>query len=120
MNSDLIDNINKKDAYLEKHVFYGLKDLNDGFDYRNNQYFSERDFEVVLERVKSLGFGIYGIDTFEFIEDKRYYSCDVFEIHTSNPADATWYMTCFEKNKKRGDNIVYAASYFIPKKLYSE
>ena len=38
MNSDLIDNINKKDAYLEKHVFYGLKDLNDGFDYRNNQY----------------------------------------------------------------------------------
>jgi hypothetical protein len=32
MDSDLIDNIYKKDAYLEKHVFYGLTNLNDGFD----------------------------------------------------------------------------------------
>ena len=29
-----------------------------------------------------------------------------------------WAKLKFEKNKKRGDNIVYAASYFIPKKLY--
>ena len=118
MNSKLLAKIIKKDAYCDKHLFYGLTNLNDGFDIISIKYFSEKDFEVVLERVKTLGFGIYGIDTFRFFEDKRYYSCDVFEIHTSNPADATWYMTCFEKNKKRGDKIVYAASYFIPKKLY--
>ena len=117
MNSKLLARI-KVDAYCDKHVFYGLTKLNDGFDKPSIKYFSEKDFEVVLERVKTLGFGIYGIDTFRFFEDKRYYSCDFFEIHTSNPADATWYMTCFENFKKRGDNIVYAASYFIPKKLY--
>ena len=118
MNSKMRARIKKIDAYCDKHLFYGLTNLNDGFDDSRIKYFSEKDFEVVLERVKSLGIGIFGIDTFRFFEDKRYYSCDVFEIHTSNPADATWYMTCFEKNKKRGDNIVYAASYFIPKKLY--
>ena len=109
MNSKMRARIKKIDAYCDKHLFYGLTNLNDGFDITSIKYFSEKDFEVVLERVKTLGFGIYGIETFMFIEDKLYYS---------NPADATWYMTCFEKNKKRGDNIVYAASYFIPKKLY--
>lgn len=63
--------IKKDDAYCDKHVFYGLKNLNDGFDFTSIKYFSEKDFEVVLERVKTLGLGIYGIDTFNFIEDKR-------------------------------------------------
>ena len=117
MNSDLIDNIYKKDAYLEKHVFYGLTNLNDGFDNPTIKYFSEKDFEMVLERVKSLGLGIYGIDTFE---DKCYYACDVFECHTSDPTDFSWYMNCFDNFKRRGDNIVYAASYHIPENLYSE
>ena len=117
MDSDLIDNINKKDAFLEKHVFYGLKDLNDGFDYRNNQYFSEKDFEVVLERVKSLGLGIYGIEPWL---DGCFYDCEVFECHTSDPTDSSWYMNCFDNFKKRGDNIVYSATYHIPENLYSE
>jgi hypothetical protein len=61
MNSDLIDKIKKDDTYCDKHVFYGLKNLNDGFDNQTIRYFSEKDFEIVLERVKSLGLGIYGI-----------------------------------------------------------
>ena len=78
MNSKLLARI-KVDAYCDKHLFYGLTNLNDGF-----------------------------------------YDCKVYESHTSDPTDATWYMTCFENFKKRGDNIVYAASYHIPKKLLSE
>lgn len=117
MDSDLIDNIYKKDAYLEKHVFYGLTNLNDGFDGPRIKYFSERDFEVVLARVKSLGLGIYGIEPWR---DGCFYDCEVFECHTSDPTEYSWYMNCFDNFKRRGDNIVYAASYHIPENLYLE
>lgn len=116
MNSKLLARI-KVDAYCDKHLFYGLTNLNDGFDDSRIKYFSEKDFEVVLERVKSLGIGIFGIEPWK---NGCYYDCKVYESYTSDPTDATWYMTCFENFKKRGDNIVYAASYHIPKKLYSE
>ena len=116
MNSKLIARI-KGDAYCDKHLLYGLTNFNDGFDDSRIKYFSEKDVEVVLERVKSLGIGIFGIEPWK---NGCYYDCKVYESHTSDPTDATWYMTCFENFKKRGDNIVYAASYHIPKKLYSE
>jgi len=50
MNSKLLAKIIKKDAYCDKHLFYGLTNLNDGFDIISIKYFSEKDFEVVLER----------------------------------------------------------------------
>jgi hypothetical protein len=57
MNSKMRARIKKIDAYCDKHLFYGLTNLNDGFDITSIKYFSEKDFEVVLERVKTLGFG---------------------------------------------------------------
>ena len=52
MNSKLLARI-KVDAYCDKHLFYGLTNLNDGFDITSIKYFSEKDFEVVLESSKS-------------------------------------------------------------------
>ena len=56
------DRLKKKGAYLDKHVFYGLTNLNDGFDAMSIKYFSETDFKIVLDRVKEFGIGITGIE----------------------------------------------------------
>lgn len=117
MNFKFIDKVKQEADYLEKHLFYGLKNLNDGFDAPGIKYFSEKDFEVVLGRVKSLGLGIMGIEPWK---DGNYYGVETYESYTSDPTDPKWYMNCFKKFKKRGDTIDYAASYFIPEKLLEE
>ena len=53
-------------------------------------------------------------------KDGNYYIVQTDERNTSDPTDSKWYMDCFEKFKKRGDSIDYAASYFITKKLLEE
>jgi len=53
--------INEK-AFLDKNIFQGLNNLNNGFDSQLIKYFSELEFEIVLKRVEKLGLGIYGIE----------------------------------------------------------
>ena len=52
----------KKEKYLNENIFIGLKNLNDGFDAKTIYYFSETDFEIVLNRIDQLGLGIWGIE----------------------------------------------------------
>ena len=49
-------------VFLNKYVFHGLKNRNDGYDVPSIYYFSEEDFAIVLDRVQKLGLGIYGIE----------------------------------------------------------
>ena len=42
----------KELEYLKTNVFNGLENLNDGFDSEDIFYFSESDFEIVLNRVE--------------------------------------------------------------------
>ena len=48
--------------FLERNVFKGLTNLNDGFDTETIKYFSEADFKIVLERVEKLNITIHGIE----------------------------------------------------------
>ena len=50
--------------FLQQHVFSDLKNLNDGFDQEDIHYFSESDFETILERAEHFGIGIYEIKPF--------------------------------------------------------
>lgn len=52
----------QEQKYLDKNVFHGLSNLNNGFDEEGIKYFSETEFQIVLERVKNLGLGITGIE----------------------------------------------------------
>jgi hypothetical protein len=104
-----------KEAYLDKYVFYGLQNLNNGFDAPGIKYFSEEDFEVVLQRVKDIGLGIYGIEPWK---DGQFYDViTVGKLGDEKCKDPNWYMTAFEKFKKRKEVLQYAASYYIPEKL---
>jgi len=52
----------KKEEFLKSKIFFGLENLNNGFDSESIYYFSESDFEIVLNRVEKNGIGIYGIE----------------------------------------------------------
>ena len=107
------DRLKKKGAYLDKHVFYGLTNLNDGFDAMSIKYFSETDFKIVLDRVKEFGIGITGIEPWK---DGEFYDVMIYEMVTDNPADPEWYLKAFEDFKKDDKNLQYAASYSVSDK----
>ena len=107
------DRLKKKGAYLDKHVFYGLTNLNDGFDAMSIKYFSETDFKIVLDRVKEFGIGITGIEPWK---DGEFYDVTIYDIVTDNPADPEWYLKAFEDFKKDDKNLQYAASYSVSEK----
>lgn len=106
--------INRENAFLDRHVFVGLKNLNDGFDSSDIKYFSEHDFEIVIHRVKELGLGIYGIEPWK---DGEFYDVRVHEQSTEDPTDPSWYEEAFRDFKNSGDKLLYGATYHIPDKL---
>tara|TARA_B110000977_G_C10833369_1_gene399003 strand:- start:51 stop:473 length:423 start_codon:yes stop_codon:yes gene_type:complete len=100
-------------AYLDKNVFYGLTNLNDGFDAKSIKYFSETDFKIVLDRVKKLGIGIAGIEPWK---DGEFYDVVVYELITDNPANPEWYLKAFEDFKKVEKNLQYSATFLVLEK----
>lgn len=103
----------KEREFLDKNVFHDLDNLNNGFDARGIKYFSEDEFRIVLDRVKKLGLGIFGIEPWR---NGEYYWVKTYEEYTSDPTDPAWYMKAFEEFKNDGEPLKYAASYFIPDK----
>ena len=107
----------KKRKFLKKNVFIGLENLNDGFDSRSIYYFSESDFEVVLNRVEEYGIGIMGIEPWL---NGDYYGVMVVEDFNTNTKDPKWYRKAFSEFKKSGKNLMYAASYDVPIELINK
>jgi len=100
----------EKLEFLKKNVFFCLENLNDGFDSESIYYFSETDFEIVLNRVKNLGLGIWGIETWykgEFFDVKG------FKDYTTFSTDSNWYFKAFEEFKETKLNLQYSASFEI-------
>ena len=106
-----------KDEYLERNVFYGLTNLNTGFDSPSIKYFSAEDFEIILNRVKRLGLGIFGIEPWK---DGAFYSVKVYEHYTNDPTEYNWYMSAFISFKNEDENLQYSASYFVPEGLLNK
>lgn len=104
----------KEKEFLDKHVFVGLRNLNDGFDSVDCKYFSMDDFEIILKRVKDLGLGIYGIEPWK---DGEFYEVHVHEQLNADPSDSNWYEEAFSDFKNTGDKLQFSASYYIPENL---
>jgi|GEM_PF-643636 len=103
--------------YLKTNVFIGLDNLNDGFDSESIYYFSESDFEIVLDRVEKLGIGIMGIEPWL---NGEFYGVMVVEDFNTVATDPKWYRKAFMDFKKDKKKLLYAASYEVPKKLLTE
>ncbi len=111
------EKIERENNYLEKHVFNGLTNLNNGFDVEDIKYFSADEFQIVLDRVKNLGLGIYGIEPWK---NGEFYGVLTYEMLTHDPTNPDWYMKVFEDIKNQEEDLQYAASYFIPEKLLNK
>ena len=105
--------MNENEAYLNSAVFYGLTNLNNGFDAPAILYFSEADFEIILRRIEELKLGIYGIEPWL---DGKYFDTAIQEDFSDDPTNPDWYWKAFEQFKSLNLPLQYAATYFIPEK----
>lgn len=110
-------NLAKKDKYLDKHIFYGLTNLNNGFDAPTIKYFSASDFEIILHRIKENHLGITGIEPWK---DGEFFGVETYESVTDNPMDPNWYFKAFEDFKSYGENLLFAATYRVPDELMKD
>lgn len=113
----MISKSDKTQKYLDKNVFYGLKNLNNGFDVASIKYFSESDFEIVLDRIEKLKCGITGIEPWK---NGLFYGVITYEMRSESPFDSKWYREAFEEFKREDKTLQYAASYSVPKELLED
>jgi hypothetical protein len=100
--------------FLEKKIFTDLMNVNDGFDDKSIVYFSEKDFETLLERVEYNGIGLYEIKTWF---DGKVYSEDNHETYRKKATDPNWYKKTFKTLRHKQEGLLYCASYKVSAKL---
>jgi len=100
--------------FLAQYVFTGLKNVNDGFDDAAVQYFSEADFETVLQRAAHFGLGIYTIKPRLGDEFKPVVS---HESMNKKATDANWYKKALKTFKHQNPEMCYSATYKVSAKL---
>lgn len=105
----------KKHHFLERYVFHGLTNINDGFDAPTIFYFSSSDFSIALKRIERLKIGIYGIEPWDM--NNHYYNVKLFNDYSTDPSDPKWYKKAYEEFKDTGENLKYAASYYVPEEF---
>jgi len=104
----------EQEKFLEQHIFTGLKNLNDGFGKNEIHFFSESDFEIVLQRAEHFGLSIYSIDPWiksEVLEASSH------EDHKKKATDPKWYKKEFLTLKTSQAGLFYSAKYKVSKKL---
>ncbi len=100
--------------FLEKNVFADLKNLNKGADKATLHYFSEEDFETVLQRVEYFGIGVYKIETKLKSKVAETASHEDFKKKATDPK---WYKKAFLTFKSRQPGLSYSATYKVSNKL---
>jgi len=112
----------KKNKFFQKNILQGLVPTN-GIDARI-QFFTEKDFEQVIERVIEFGSGValYGIEIFdgdEYLDNLVY---EEFK-NATGPDDETWLRSAFAQLKevayknKAKMQFHYSATYHVPEAL---
>lgn len=100
--------------FLQKNVYTDMTNLNDGFDEESVLYFSESDFETILDKVEHYGIGLYTIKTSLAGE---YHAETSHEDHKKKATDAKWYKKVFKTFKMGQEGLLYSATYKVSKKL---
>lgn len=107
----------EENDFLDRYVFQGLENINDGFDSDSIKYFTESDFRTVLERVEKLDIEVLGIEPWK---DGSFYNVLVAEQFESYTGDSKWYWEAFKKFSDSGEILQYAATFSISDQLLNE
>lgn len=103
--------------FLDKILFADLKNLNEGTDKENVPYFSEEDFENLIEKVEYYGIGVYKIET--WLNGKEY-AVATHEDHKKKATDPKWYKKAFLTFKSRQPGLLYSGTYKVSNKLLAK
>lgn len=104
----------QQSEFLEKNVFNDLKNLNDGPDKEEVQYFSETDFETILQRVEHFGIGVYNIES---LLNGEISGAAMHEDFKKKATDPKWYHKAFLTLKSGKPELSYSATYKVSNKL---
>tara|TARA_R110000796_G_scaffold88850_4_gene191863 strand:- start:7767 stop:8093 length:327 start_codon:yes stop_codon:yes gene_type:complete len=104
----------EQQAFLEKNVFVGLKNLNENFEKNHVHYFSAEDFEIVLQKVEYFGIGVY---TIEALSNGSSFGISDHEAHHKKATDPKWYKKAFLNFKNGESGLLFSASYKVSNKL---
>lgn len=100
--------------FLEKHVYTDMKNMNDGFDQESELYFSESDFEKVLQKAEHYGIGLFSIKT--SLEGEPH-ATTLHDEHKKKATDPNWYKKAFKTFRMGQTGLLYSATYKVSKKL---
>lgn len=103
--------------FLEKNIFTDLKNLNEGTDKETVHYFSESDFEIVLQRVEHFGIGVYSVQSWLNGNANEVASHEDFKKKATDPK---WYKKAFLTFKSRQPGLLYSATYKVSNKLLAK
>ncbi|MEH6764586.1 MAG: hypothetical protein V7655_08795 [Aequorivita antarctica] len=103
--------------FLEKNIFTDLKNLNEGSEIDTVPYFSEDDFEIVLQRVEHFGIGVYTIESWLNGEVSEVAAHEDFKKKATDPK---WYKKAFLTFKSRKPGLSYSATYKVSNKLLAK
>ncbi|MBO0593410.1 hypothetical protein I2486_18590 [Cellulophaga sp. E16_2] len=104
----------QQQEFLEKNVFIDLKNVNENFEADGIHYFSEADFETVLQKCEYFGIGIY---TIEAQLNGASFGVSSHETHNKKATDPKWYKKTFFNFKKGESGMAYTATYKVSNKL---
>ncbi|MDW5287614.1 hypothetical protein [Formosa sp. PL04] len=100
-----------QEEFLEQNVFTGLTKNNEN---NGECYFSEEDFSEVLKQCEHFGIAIYDIKATINGEDHKTINHDMFR---KKATDVNWYKREFSHLKREQEDMQYAATYKVSKKL---
>lgn len=111
------DNIMQQSEFLDKNIFTDLENQNNGFDKPEIQYFTEADFETLLQRAEYFGLSIYTIKPAldGDIQDEVSH-----EKAKKKATDPNWYKKAFKTFRKSQEGLTYSATYKVSKKLLAK
>lgn len=93
-------------------MFYGLENLNVGFDAESIYYFSEFDFGIVIDRVEKYGIAIFGIESWL---NRDFYDVISFEKYRTVANDPKWYRKAFSFFKVKESILCILQVIMFPK-----
>ena len=103
------------EEFLKQNLYYGVTNLNNGFDSPKIWYFNKEDFEILLDRVERLKIGIAGI---ECCPDGCFGTVKVHELYGMSPFDPKWYRRAFENLLVEGFSSYFSVTFDVPKIKY--
>jgi hypothetical protein len=103
--------------FLEQKIFVDLENQNSGFDKPDVHYFSEEDFEKVIERAEHFGLSIYLIKPAKDGEIQK----EILHTDLKKKAtDPNWYKKTLKTLGNQQPDLLYSATYKVSAKLLAK